>query len=201
MTPEIEVGKWREGRGRQKGKRLIGYKSEYEKVGFAFTLNTGITTHKPYKRLWIEVRISYQRPEDVDGKQGDGEGDQTHSLQSALQLQVVLGSPQAQPARDGCQGGDEKKAGHVTQQGALLTPGAWVLQPLSNDKENAEERRTCWPLSTQLLIDSDSLTLFVLLSVSALMFFSSYSNTGWFFLALMFLRTVSNEKEQVTSQQ
>lgn len=78
--------------------------------------------------------LSYQRPEDVDGKQGDGESDQAHGLQSALQLQVVLGSPQAQPARDGCQGGDEKETGHVTQQGALLTARARVLQPLGNDK-------------------------------------------------------------------
>lgn len=78
--------------------------------------------------------LSYQRPEDVDGKQGDGESDQAHGLQSALQLQVVLGSPQTQPARDGCQGGDEKETGHVTQQSALLTPRARVLQPLGNDK-------------------------------------------------------------------
>lgn len=107
--------------------------------------------------------ISYQRPEDVDGKQGDGEGNQTHSLQSALQLQVVLGSPQAQPARDGCQGCDEKKAGHVTQQGALLTPRAWVLQPLSNDKENTG--RMYWYLFTQLFFDSDHFvsTLFFVL--------------------------------------
>lgn len=87
--------------------------------------------------------IRYQRPEDVDGKQGDGEGNQTHSLQSALQLQVVLGSPQAQPARDGSQGCDEQKAGHVTQQGALLTPRAWVLQPLRNYRENTGKWRMC----------------------------------------------------------
>lgn len=63
---------------------------------------------------WLKQRISYQCPEDVDGEEGDGEGDEANSLQSALQLQVVLGTPQAQPARDGCQGRDEKEAGHIT---------------------------------------------------------------------------------------
>lgn len=81
-----------------------------------------------------DKRISYQCPEDVYGEEGDGKSDEANSLQSALQLQVVLGSPQAQPARDGCQGCDEKEAGHVAQQGALLAARAWVLQPLSKNK-------------------------------------------------------------------
>lgn len=109
---------------------------------------------KTFARCWrlqvcLEYRsgISYQRPEDVDGKEGDGEGDQTHSLQSALQLQVVLGSPQAQPAGDGCQRCDEEKAGHVAQQGALLTSRAWVLQPLNIDKQRITKRRMCWLFS------------------------------------------------------
>lgn len=79
--------------------------------------------------------MHYQRPEDVDGEEGDGEGDEADSLQSALQLQVVLGSPQTQPAGDGCQGCDEKEAGHVAQQCALLTARPRVLQPLSKGKE------------------------------------------------------------------
>lgn len=76
----------------------------------------------------------YQCPEDVDREEGDGEGYEANSLESALQLQVVLGPPQTQPARDGCQGCDEKEASHVAQQRALLTAGAGVLQPLSNSK-------------------------------------------------------------------
>ncbi len=78
--------------------------------------------------------MSYQCPEDVDGEEGDGEGNEADSLESALQLQVVLGSPQTQPAGDGCQGRDEKEAGHVAQQCALLTARTWVLQPLSESK-------------------------------------------------------------------
>lgn len=77
--------------------------------------------------------ISYQCPEDVDGEEGNGECDEADSLQSALQLQVVLGTSQAQPARDGCQGRNEKETGHITQQGALLTARAWVLQPLNTN--------------------------------------------------------------------
>lgn len=89
--------------------------------------------------IWeqLELRISYQGPEDVDGEEGDGEGDEADRLQPALQLQVVLRSPQTQPAGDGCQGRDEEEAGHVAQQGALLTARARVLQPLSgNTTEN-----------------------------------------------------------------
>lgn len=92
-----------------------------------------------FKVIWeqLERRISYQGPEDVDGEEGDGEGDEADRLQPALQLQVVLRSPQTQPAGDGRQGSDEEEAGHVAQQGALLTPRARVLQPLSgNTTEN-----------------------------------------------------------------
>lgn len=85
----------------------------------------------------LELRISYQGPEDVDGEEGDGEGDEADRLQPALQLQVVLRSPQTQPAGDGRQGSDEEEAGHVAQQGTLLTARARVLQPLSgNTTEN-----------------------------------------------------------------
>ena len=34
----------------------------------------------------------YQSPEDVDGEEGDGESDEAHGLQPALQLKVVLGA-------------------------------------------------------------------------------------------------------------
>lgn len=84
---------------------------------------------------WLEECISYQCPEDVDGEEGDGEGNEADGLKSALQLQVVLGSPQTQPAGDGGQGRDEKEAGHVAQQRALLTARAWVLQPLRKSKK------------------------------------------------------------------
>lgn len=40
------------------------------------------------------VCVAYQGPEDVDGEEGDGEGNQADRLQSALQLQVVLRPPQ-----------------------------------------------------------------------------------------------------------
>lgn len=79
------------------------------------------------------VCVAYQGPEDVDGEEGDGEGNEADRLQSALQLQVVLRSPQTQPARDGRQGRDEEEAGHVAQQGALLTARARVLQPLGQN--------------------------------------------------------------------
>lgn len=77
--------------------------------------------------------FGYQGPEDVDGEEGDGEGDEAHRLQPALQLQVVLRPPQTQPAGDGRQGRDEEEARHVAQQGALLAAGARVLQPLGKN--------------------------------------------------------------------
>lgn len=40
----------------------------------------------------------YQRPQDIDGEEGDGERYEAHSLQPAPQLKVVLSAPQAQPA-------------------------------------------------------------------------------------------------------
>lgn len=128
-----------------------------------------------YKCLEYKSGISYQCPEDVDGKQGDGESDQTHSLQSALQLQVVLGSPQAQPARDGCQGRDEKKAGHVTQQGALLTPRARVLQPLSNDKYRIGKRKRS--IYIQFLFDF--LFFYILSDINKGSFFFSLDIVFW----------------------
>lgn len=126
---------------------------------------------KTFTRCWhLQVclgykwGISYQRPEDVDGEEGDGEGDQTHSLQSALQLQVVLGSPQAQPAGDGCQRCDEEKTGHVAQQGALLTPRARVLQPLNIDKQRITKWRMCWLFSIYRVPVLIVLFLFILTS-------------------------------------
>lgn len=65
---------------------------------------------------------SYQSPEDVDGEEGYGEGYEAHSLQAAVEVQVVLGATQTQPARDGSQRRDEQEADHVAEQRALLVP-------------------------------------------------------------------------------
>lgn len=73
----------------------------------------------------------YQCPEDVDGKEGNGECDESCSLHSALELNMVLRSSQTQPARDGSKGCDKQEASHVTQQSALLTAWTGVLQPPS----------------------------------------------------------------------
>ena len=73
---------------------------------------------------------THQRPEDVDGEQGDGERDEPHGLEPAVEPEVVLGPAQAQPARDGSQGRDEQEAQHVTAQRPLLRPRPRVLQPL-----------------------------------------------------------------------
>lgn len=73
----------------------------------------------------------YQCPKDVDGKEGNGESDESCSLHSALELNMVLGSSQAQPARYGSKGRDEQEASHVTQQSTLLTAWTRVLQPPS----------------------------------------------------------------------
>lgn len=73
----------------------------------------------------------YQSPKDVDGKEGNGESDKSSSFHSALELDVVLGSSQTQPARDGSERRDEQETRHVTQQGTLLTAGTGVLQPPS----------------------------------------------------------------------
>lgn len=57
----------------------------------------------------------YQRPQDVDGEQGNGEGYKAHSLQPAPQLKMVLSTPQTQPAWNGCQGRDKQETNHVTE--------------------------------------------------------------------------------------
>lgn len=44
----------------------------------------------------------YQSPKDVDGEEGNGEGNEAHSLQPAPQLKMVLSAPQAKPARNSC---------------------------------------------------------------------------------------------------
>lgn len=94
--------------------------------------------------LWAKAKggekhsaAGYQCPEDVDGEEGDGEGNKANSFESALQLQVVLCAPQTQPAGDSCQGCDEKEAGHVTEESALLTARARVLQPLRKSNETS----------------------------------------------------------------
>ena len=72
----------------------------------------------------------YQGPEDEDGEEGDGEGDEPQGLQAAVEEQVVEGAPQTQPARDGRQGRDEQEAEHVAEQRAPLVVRARVPQPL-----------------------------------------------------------------------
>jgi len=46
--------------------------------------------------VWLAA--THQRPEDIDGEEGDGEGDQPQGLQMAVEPEVVLGPSQAQPA-------------------------------------------------------------------------------------------------------
>lgn len=43
-------------------------------------------------------RCVYQGPQDIDGEEGDGEGDKAHGLQPAAQLEMILSPPQTQPA-------------------------------------------------------------------------------------------------------
>ena len=87
---------------------------------------------------------THQCPEDIDGEEGDGEGDEPHGFQPAVEPEVVLGPAQAQPARDGGQRCDEQEANHVTAQRPLLCPRPWVLQPLWGRREGgaAEGNRT-----------------------------------------------------------
>lgn len=79
---------------------------------------------------------TYQSPQDVDGEEGDGEGDEPHGLQPAAQVEVVLSAPQTQPARNGRQRRDEQEAHHVAEERPLLVEGAGVLQPLWNEKRS-----------------------------------------------------------------
>jgi len=85
---------------------------------------------------------THQCPEDVDGEEGDGQGDQPHGLQPALQLQVVLGAAEAQPPGDGSQRRDEQEAGHVAQQRTLLAARPRVLQPLGGGVNRGQWRST-----------------------------------------------------------
>lgn len=83
--------------------------------------------------LGVELTVvaeRHQRPQDVDGEEGDGEGDEAHRLQPAAQVEVVLSPLQAQPARDGCERGDEQEAHHVAEERPLLVARARVPQPL-----------------------------------------------------------------------
>lgn len=95
-----------------------------------------------YKSLiWKQIHV-YQRPQDIDGEEGDGEGYEAHSLQPAAQLKMVLSAPQAQPAWNGCQGRDKQEAHHVAEQRPLLITRAGVPQPLRKRKmgdSNIEE--------------------------------------------------------------
>lgn len=73
---------------------------------------------------------TYQCPEDVDGEKCYSECYESDGLQPAVELQVVLGPAQTQPARDGRQWSDEQETHHVTEQRPLLIAGPGVLQPL-----------------------------------------------------------------------
>lgn len=73
---------------------------------------------------------TYQCPEDVDGEKCYSECYESDGLQAAVELQVVLGPTQTQPARDGRQRSDEQETDHVTEQRPLLIAGPGVLQPL-----------------------------------------------------------------------
>lgn len=86
----------------------------------------------------------YQRPQDIDGEEGDGEGDEADGLQPAPQMQVVLSAPQAQPARDGCQGRDKQEAHHVAEQCPLLITRAGVPQPLWSNRRTDRGRSCTW---------------------------------------------------------
>lgn len=116
--------------------------------------------------IWelLQLCISYQGPEDVDGEEGDGEGDEADRFQPALQLQVVLRSPQTQPAGDGRQGRDEEEAGHVAQQGALLTARARVLQPLSGN--TTENPLVDWKVASRSIMFTKALKSLLLAVVS-----------------------------------
>ncbi|KAG9353814.1 hypothetical protein JZ751_011938 [Albula glossodonta] len=69
----------------------------------------------------IEEDLFHQQgPEEVDGEESNGQGDQAHGLQPAGEVQVIHGPTQTQPARDGGQRRDEQEANHVPQQRPLL---------------------------------------------------------------------------------
>lgn len=93
--------------------------------------------------MHVRVRVSadvYQSPEDVDGEQSDGEGDEADGLQPAPQVEVVLSTSQAEPAGDGRQRSDEEEAQHVAEQRPLLVTRARVLQPLTSDTDTAQQQ-------------------------------------------------------------
>lgn len=46
--------------------------------------------------------LFYQSPQDIDGEEGDGEGNEAHSLQPAPEVNMILSPLQTQPARNGC---------------------------------------------------------------------------------------------------
>lgn len=51
-------------------------------------------THRP----GTPAEPTHQCPEHIDSEEGDGEGNEPHSLQPAVQTEVVLGPSKAQPA-------------------------------------------------------------------------------------------------------
>lgn len=83
--------------GREQGMlrrvRLLGFRNEQTYF---------LICSSPLRVQLTVVAERYQGPEDVDGEEGDGEGYETHGLQPAPQLKMVLSAAQAQPARNGC---------------------------------------------------------------------------------------------------
>lgn len=80
--------------------------------------------------------VQYQSPEDVYGEECDGQGDEADRLQATIEVQVVLRTPQTQPARDGRQGRYKQEAHHVTEEGPLLVPRARIPEPLKKNVES-----------------------------------------------------------------
>ena len=61
-------------------------------------------------------------------------------------MQVVHSAPQAEPARDGGQRGDEQEAHHVSKQSPLLVLGTWVSEPLPGE---GRQRKAVTRLNTR----------------------------------------------------
>ncbi|KAI1239646.1 hypothetical protein IHE44_0011069 [Lamprotornis superbus] len=86
-----------------------------------------------------EIPDTYQGPKEVNSEECHSECNEADSFQPTAKVQVVHGSPQAQPAGHGGQRGDEQEAHHVPKESPLLVLRAWVPQPLQ-----AEHRQgTC----------------------------------------------------------
>lgn len=77
---------------------------------------------------------TYQGPKEVNSEECHSECNEANSFQPTAKVQVVHGSSQAQPARDGRQRGDEQEAHHVPKESPLLMLGVRVPQPLQAEQ-------------------------------------------------------------------